>query len=52
MDNGSKVHTAHSCRHIQEIYGHMLDEPGGQLSRELFYTMYSKRELRLKTGSG
>jgi len=52
MDNGSKVHTAHSCRHIQEIYGSLLDEPGGQLSRELFYTTYTEREVRLKSGSG
>lgn len=47
MDNGSKIYTAHSCKQVQEIYGDLLDEPGGERSRELFYTRYSKREVLL-----
>jgi len=47
MDNASKVHAAHNCRHIREIYSDLLKEPGGQQSREMFYTGYSKREVLL-----
>jgi len=47
MDNGSKVQRAHNCLQVQEIYGEQLGEPGEQLSRELFYTTYSKREVLL-----
>ena len=47
LDNGSKLHTAHGCKLVQEIYRDMLKEPGGKLSRELFYTSYSKREVLL-----
>lgn len=47
MDNGSKVHRAHNCKHVQEIYGDLLGEPGEQQSRELFYTTYLKREVLL-----
>jgi iron-only hydrogenase group A len=47
MDNGNEVQRAHNCVHVQEIYGEQLGEPGEQLSRELFYTTYSKREVLL-----
>jgi iron only hydrogenase large subunit-like protein len=44
LDNGSEVHTAHSCELVQEAYREILEEPGGQHSRELFYTTYSTRD--------
>ena len=47
LDNGSKVHIAHGCKLVQEIYRDELKETGGKLSRELFYTTYSKREVLL-----
>jgi len=47
LDKGSKLHTAHGCKLVQEIYRDKLKEPGGKLSRELFYTSYSKREVLL-----
>ena len=47
MDNGSEIHTAHSCQHVQEIYNKFLDEPGGKSSQDLFYTTYSRREVLL-----
>jgi iron-only hydrogenase group A len=47
MDNGSKLHTAHNCTLVKEIYGDLLEEPGGQKSRKLFYTTYTKRETLL-----
>jgi len=47
MDNRSKNHTAHVDPLVQEIYRDMLKEAGGQLSHDLFYTSYSKREVLL-----
>jgi len=47
MDNRSKNHTAHGDPLVQEIYRDMLKEAGGQLSHDLFYTSYSKREVLL-----
>lgn len=47
MDNGSKLHTAHNCKLVKEIYGDLLEEPGGEKSRKLFYTTYSRRETLL-----
>jgi iron-only hydrogenase group A len=47
MDNGSQVYTAHSCKHVQEIYGTLLKEPGEQSSQDMFYTSYSRREVLL-----
>ena len=47
IDNGNKNHTAHGDPLVQEIYGDMLKEAGGQLSQDLFYTSYSKREVLL-----
>lgn len=47
MDNGSKLHTAHANKVILDIYRDYLGEPGGKLSRDLFFTGYSKREVLL-----
>jgi hypothetical protein len=47
MDNGSQVRTAHSCQHVQEIYGTFLNEPGEKTSQDMFYTGYSGREVLL-----
>jgi len=47
MDNGSELHTAHGNRVVKDIYNGFLGEPGGKLSRELFYTTYAKREVLL-----
>jgi iron only hydrogenase large subunit-like protein len=44
MDNGSKLHSTHSCRNVQQVYGKQLDGPGGKRSQELFFTSHSKRE--------
>lgn len=47
MDNSSELHTVHGCKQIQEIYDELLDAPGDQRSRDLFYTTYTKREVLL-----
>jgi NADH-quinone oxidoreductase subunit G/NADP-reducing hydrogenase subunit HndD len=47
MDNGSEVHTAHGCRFVREAYRDLIGDPGGQLSRKLFYMTYSKKEALL-----
>lgn len=47
MDNGSDLHTAHGNQGVQDIYKEFLGEPGGELSRKLFYTNYSKRDVLL-----
>jgi hypothetical protein len=47
MDNGSDLHTAHGNQAVQEIYNDFLGEPGGELSRELLFTSFSKREVLL-----
>jgi len=47
MDNGSKLHTAHDNPLVQEVYRDYLKEAGGELSQELFYTTYMKREVLL-----
>lgn len=47
MDNGSNLHTAHGNQVVQNIYNEFLEEPGGELSRELLYTTYTKREVLL-----
>jgi len=47
MDNGSKNHVAHGDPLVQEIYRDVLKEAGGQLSQDLFYTTYLKREVLL-----
>lgn len=47
MDNGSKEHVAHGDQLVQEIYKNFLKEAGGKLSKDLFYTTYSKREVLL-----
>lgn len=43
LDNRSSLHAAHNCKGIQDIYRELLEEPGGKLSRELFYTIFSDR---------
>jgi iron only hydrogenase large subunit-like protein len=45
LDNMSKLHTAHACKFVQEIYRDLLEEPGSDKSRELFYTTFSEREV-------
>jgi len=47
MDNGSKEHVAHGDPLIKDIYRDMLKEAGGQLSQDLFYTTYLKKEVLL-----
>ena len=47
MDNGSELHTAHDNPLVQDIYMDFLGEPGGELSRELLYTTFTKREVLL-----
>ncbi len=47
MDNGSDLHTAHGNQAVQEIYNDFLGEPGGELSRELLFTSFTKREVLL-----
>ena len=47
IDNGSDLHTAHGNQIVQDIYNEFLEEPGGELSRELLYTTYTKREVLL-----
>ena len=47
IDNGSSIHTAHENRLIQELYTNYLGEPGGKVSKDLFYTVYTKREVLL-----
>lgn len=47
MDNGSDLHTAHGNQVVQDIYNVFLEEPGGELSRELLYRSYTKREVLL-----
>jgi len=47
MDNGSELHTAHANKVIADIYKDYLGDAGGKLSRELFFTRYSKREVLL-----
>jgi len=44
MDNGSKIYTAHACKHVQKVYRDLLKEPGGKMSRKLFYTSYARKE--------
>ena len=47
MDNGSELHSAHLNQQVQEIYKEYLGEPGGEKSRELLYTTFTKREVLL-----
>ena len=47
MDNGSDLHTAHGNQAVQEIYNDFLGEPGGELSRELIFTSFTKRKVLL-----
>ena len=47
IDNGSKLHTAHQSPAIQKIYQEILGEPGGEKSRDLFNTSYTRREVLL-----
>lgn len=47
MDNSSKLHAAHANEAIGQIYRDYLGEPGGKLSREMLFTMYSRREVLL-----
>ena len=45
MDNRNKLHTAHLNPAVQKIYREVLGAPGGQLSKELLYTTFTKREV-------
>jgi len=47
MDNGSNLHTAHQSSPVQKLYEDLLGEPGGEKSRDLLYTSFSRREVLL-----
>ncbi len=47
MDNGSKLHAPNRNPAVDKVYHDLLGEPGGELSRSLFYTTFSKREVLL-----
>lgn len=47
LDNGSTLHTAHGNKMIQELYSSYLGEAGGKKSKDLFYTIFTKREVLL-----
>ena len=47
MDNNAKLHGAHDDPSVKELYEGFLGKPGGDLSRELFYTTYTKKEVLL-----
>jgi len=47
LDNASSIHSAHGCPSLQRFYHDFLGEPGGKLSRDLLYTVYTKREVML-----
>ena len=46
-DNGSSLHTAHDNKMIKELYTNYLGEAGGKKSKDLFYTIFTKREVLL-----
>jgi iron-only hydrogenase group A len=47
LDNGSKLHTAHQSPAIQLIYSELMGEPGGEKSRDLLHTSFTRREVLL-----
>jgi len=47
LDNGSKIHTAHGSKLIEDLYKNCLKEAGGKLSQELLCTAFNKREALL-----
>ncbi|MDF1575167.1 MAG: [Fe-Fe] hydrogenase large subunit C-terminal domain-containing protein [Bacteroidales bacterium] len=47
LDNGSPLHSAHDNQVVQDIYQDLLGEPGGEKSRDLLYTLFTKREVLL-----
>ena len=47
MDNGSNLHSAHGNPSLQEFCHDYLGKPGSKESRDLLFTVYTKRKVLL-----
>ena len=47
MDNSASIQKAHHNPVVQKIYKDLLGEPGSELSRDLLYTTFTKRDVLL-----
>ncbi len=47
LDNGSAIQAAHQNPVVQKIYKELLGEPGSEVSRQLFHTSFTKRDVLL-----
>ncbi len=47
IDNGSTLHAAHLNPAIERLYNEFLGDPGGEMSKEILYRTYTKREVLL-----